>query len=216
MFDASTASLSPDCSSEGIHHLFEAQVRQNPHAVAACAGPQQITYAALNARANALARALGEAGVGPERTVAVCMDRGIDMLAVLLAILKSGGAYVPLDPRNPDSRLAWLLSDCGAALLVAGEAHAARLAPFAPRVLVPGSVWREPAGDDLPGPLLALHASNLAYVIYTSGSTGRPKGVAVSHGSVLSLIRWSHGVFSSAEQAAVLASTSIAYDISVF
>ncbi len=214
-----------------LHGRFEEQAARTPEAVAlisasaASAGGmtsadsapelERLTYRELDQRAGRLARRLRALGVGPERTVAVCLGRTAALPIALLAVLKAGGAYVPLDPAYPRERLAFMLADSGARVLLT---EAARLELFAAppaQVLlldqpsgeddsVGAAVWPEPA------------ARNLAYLIYTSGSTGRPKGVAVTHGSAAALVDWARRSFAPADLAAVFAATSVCFDLSVF
>ncbi len=172
-------------ASLAVPHLFEAQVARSPAAVALVFAGQTLSYGELNRRANQLAWYLRERAVGPEVLVGIALPRGTDMLVALLAVLKAGGAYVPLDPEFPAERLAYMLEDCAAPLLLG---HAATLAQLA---LPSGTacVSLDPPALDLSGyptdnPPVSASAEHLAYVIYTSGSTGRPKGVAVRHGGL--------------------------------
>jgi amino acid adenylation domain-containing protein len=172
-----------------IHGLFAQRARQTPEALAVTAAGGRITYGELDARANRLAARLRAAGVGPETLVALCAERSIEWVVAMLAILKAGGAYVPLDPSYPGERLAFLLADTGAPVLLAQERLAAMLPTAAARVIL----LDRP--DDAAAPAVApasgrdeIGGDHLAYVIYTSGSTGRPKGVAVPHRAVLRLV----------------------------
>lgn len=167
-----------------IHHLIEAQAREHPQRIAvqsAASGDtaaSSLSYAELNARANQLARRLQALGVGPETIVGVCVERAPEMLVGILAILKAGGAYLPLNPDLPPERLAFIVNDAGANILLTKEHLRARL-PQAPRVLC---LERIKYADAEAAPLPSeVNASHLAYVIYTSGSTGQPKGVLVTH-----------------------------------
>ncbi|KWW14624.1 non-ribosomal peptide synthetase [Pseudomonas putida] len=164
-----------------VHQRIEGLARQQPQALAlSCAG-QSLSYAELDRRSNALAHRLIAAGVGPEVRVAVALPRSAGLLVSLLAVLKAGGAYVPLDLNYPRERLAYLLEDCAAQLLITDSAARASL-PVPPGLacLELGALASMPEVEQAPS--VSLHADNLAYVIYTSGSTGLPKGVAVSHG----------------------------------
>ncbi|HEX7186104.1 MAG TPA: amino acid adenylation domain-containing protein [Thermoanaerobaculia bacterium] len=180
-----------------LHAGLEAQAARTPDAVALVYGGRRLTYRELDRRANGLAWRLRRRGVGPEVRVAVCAERSPELVIGLLAILKAGGAYVPLDPSHPRERRDWALADSGAPLL-----------------LTEGDLLEEEVADaPPPSPAAPDH---LAYILYTSGSTGRPKGVAVEHRSALVLVRWALGAFSPEELAGVLASTSMAFDLSVF
>ncbi|HEX2211317.1 MAG TPA: amino acid adenylation domain-containing protein, partial [Longimicrobium sp.] len=162
-----------------VHQRFEAQARADPHAVALVAGDASLTYGELDARANRLARRLRALGVGTDVRVALCAERGPEMVVALLAIHKAGGAYVPLDPAYPAGRLAFMLADSGAAVLLTQERLRGAVAGDVPTLIIDGT--GEDAAED--GNALDGIASpqSLAYVIYTSGSTGTPKGVAVDH-----------------------------------
>ncbi len=161
---------------------FEAQARRTPEATAVVCGGEQLTYRELNARANRLARCLQNLGVGPESLVAVCLDRSVDLVVALLGTLKAGGAYVPLDPGYPRERLAFMLADSGARVVITAAGMHGVLDPPADGVLLDAAP--ETAGlAALPSDDLARKPdpASLAYVIYTSGSTGKPKGVAIPH-----------------------------------
>lgn len=172
-----------------IHELFERQAEQRPGAVALCRGEARLSYCELNGRANRLAQRLRELGVGPDVLTAVSVERSIEMIVALLAILKAGGAYVPLDRTYPRERLAFMLRDTEAAILIADSGFDRTSVPSGTQVL-------ELAPGDFCGPgaesgniRSGATAENLAYVMYTSGSTGVPKGVAVPHRAVIRLVR---------------------------
>src|SRR6185312_14291283 len=189
-----------------------------PGTLAVVRGSEALTYAELEARSALLAERLRRLGAGPEVPVGVCLPRTPEMVVALLAVLRAGGFYLPLDPAYPAERLAYMLEDSGCDLVLTVEAAAAALPQAGVRLLRldepldtdPGDATREPRV--LPGVL----PNNLAYLIYTSGSTGRPKAVAIEHRGAALLAGWARGVFSPAELAGVLASTSIAFDLSVF
>jgi amino acid adenylation domain-containing protein len=213
-----TGAAPPDAADDRcLHELFAAQAAATPEAVAVVCGAQRLTYGELEARANRLAGHLRSLGAGPETPVGVCLERGPELLPALLGILKAGAAYVPLDPAYPQERLAFILEDSRAAVLVTQGSLAERLPALGVRVLV-DEVIDEIAGDAAPPevPPGAGRADHLAYLIYTSGSTGRPKGVAITHRSATALLRWAAGEFPAADLAGVLAATSICFDLSVF
>jgi aspartate racemase len=173
--------------------LFEQQARQSPHAIAvanptAGSGAQQLSYDELARRANQLARYLSARGVGPEVGVGICVDRGLDMIVGILGILKAGGAYVPLDPGYPKERLAFMIEDAKAPVLLTQARHLSALPEQAAEVVCLDSDWQAISAES-DGPISqAATPDSLAYVIYTSGSTGRPKGVAVSHRAIARLV----------------------------
>ena len=142
---------------------------------------QQLTYRELNARANQLAHHLRALGVGPEVLVGLCLERSLELVVGLLGILKAGGAYVPLDPSYPAERLAFMLEDTQAPVLLTQERLLGQLPPHAGRTLCLDRDWPTIAAQPATNPPCRATADNLAYVIYTSGSTGTPKGVMVTH-----------------------------------
>jgi amino acid adenylation domain-containing protein len=166
-----------EAPAEMVHARIEAQARRTPNALAVAAGDERITYAELNARANRLAWRLRGLGVAEETRVAICLPRGVEMVAAILGVLKAGAAYVPLDPAYPPERLAYMLADSGAAVLIAGETGDLPV-PAGVRVLAAGAA--ETAGERDDDPRAEVPGGCLAYLIYTSGSTGRPKGVMVT------------------------------------
>ncbi|MFJ3804018.1 amino acid adenylation domain-containing protein, partial [Streptomyces sp. NPDC090088] len=155
---------------------------ETPDATAVRSGEQSLSYAELNVRSDAVARGLVARGVGRESRVGLCLPRGTEMVTAILAVWKAGGAYVPLDPEYPSDRLAFMVADSGAELVLVAEETSDRLSAEVETVL-PAELEIE-FGE---GPESAVDPGQLAYVIYTSGSTGRPKGVAVAHASVAHL-----------------------------
>ncbi|KAA0984731.1 amino acid adenylation domain-containing protein [Pseudomonas sp. ANT_J12] len=199
-----------------IHHGFEAQAQRRPQALALSHGGVALSYAELNRQANQLARRLVQLGVGPEVRVGVAMPRSAQLVIALMAVLKAGGTYVPLDPDYPADRVAYMLEDSQAKVLLTQQALLAQLPSTEAHVVLVeagglafvdlGADNLEPRGD----------CANLAYVIYTSGSTGKPKGVAIAHRNVQALIHWSLEVYSDEDLQGVLASTSVCFDLSVW
>ncbi|MET7356384.1 amino acid adenylation domain-containing protein, partial [Streptomyces mirabilis] len=166
--------------------LFQAQVTRTPDATAVVFAGTEVSYAELDARANRLARLLVGRGVGPESVVGVVMDRGVDLVVALLAVVKAGGAYLPVDPEYPAERISFVLSDAGVRLVVSHSAVAGVVPAGVPVVTVDDPlVARELDGAVAAPPTVAVAPGNAAYVIYTSGSTGRPKGVVVSHDALV-------------------------------
>ena len=185
---------------ECIQELFEAQVGRTPDAVAVVFEEQELSYAELNRRANRLAHHLRELGVRPDTRVAVCVERGFELIVSVLGVLKAGGAYVPMDPSYPAERLSWMLEDCGPAAVLTQAYLSDRLYGMNPAVPLievdAGSQeWEEQGAGNLEVGSLGLSASHLAYVIYTSGSTGKPKGVMVTHAGVCNYLRWAKSAY---------------------
>jgi amino acid adenylation domain-containing protein len=173
-----------------LHRLFEAQAERTPAETAVSCGHESLAYCELDSRANRLARHLVACGVRPGDIVGLCLDRTLDLVAAVLAVLKAGAAYLPLDPASPPERLAFALEDSGAALAVsAGEAVQALSGSGVRQVLLDADRLAISGCSDarLEGLDVAADPEQPAYVIYTSGSTGRPKGVVVPHGNVTRL-----------------------------
>jgi amino acid adenylation domain-containing protein len=165
-----------------VMELFESYAGREPEATAVVSGGRQVSYAALNARANQLAHYLGKRGVGPETRVAIYIDRSIEMVAALLGVLKAGAAYVALDPEYPGERVRGMLADAQVPLLITQESLMERVgAGFAGETVCLDAEWMLFAGESTENPRVRVEPENLAYILYTSGSTGQPKGVAIEH-----------------------------------
>jgi amino acid adenylation domain-containing protein len=195
-----------------LHHLVEAQARRTPEAVAVVFEGQRLSYRELDARAGALAARLQDRGVGPDVLVGVAMDRSLELPVALLAVLKAGGAYVPIDPSYPAERIAFMLDDTRAPVVLAQAHVVPLLGAAAARALV---VDADPGPAAAPRPV-ATGPDHLAYVIYTSGSTGRPKGAMISHRSIVNHMLWMGGAFPLGAAEAVLQKTPISFDASVW
>ena len=178
--------------SEGrcIHELFTARALDAPDNVAVVFENHHLTYAQLEARANQLAHHLQGLGVGPEVPVAICMDRSLEMVVGILGILKAGGAYVPLDPEYPRERLAYVIEDVHAPVLLTQRSLREKMPELGSAMVCVDSDWEIIARHAEKAPSIDTTARNLAYVIYTSGSTGHPKGVMVEHGGLTNAINW--------------------------
>ncbi|MDI3230303.1 non-ribosomal peptide synthetase, partial [Serratia marcescens] len=194
--------------------LFEQQVRRTPHATALVSGTESLSYAQLNARANRLAHALIARGVGPDSRVAVCAERGLNMVTALFGILKAGGAYVPLDPAYPGERLQYILQDADPVLLLADAAGRAALGePATPQLALEAAL---PDTLSAENPERRAQASHLAYVIYTSGSTGKPKGAMNEHRGVVNRLVWMQEAYGLTAADTVLQKTPFGFDVSVW
>jgi len=174
-----------------LHELVEAQVGRTPAAVAVVYEQEQLSYGELNERANQLAHYLQREGVGPESLVGILMERSVELVVTLLAVLKAGAAYVPLDPAYPGERLSFMIADAGVELLLTqGElAERVRVGAAVP-VLNVERQWAQVAEQAKQNPESGVRGENLAYVIYTSGSSGRPKGVMIAHRSIVNRLLW--------------------------
>ena len=213
-FALGTVDRHPDFPGACIPKAVAAKATESPDAVALGAGSQVLTYHELDCQANRLAHSLRSLGVGRDVLVGLCLPRSADMVVGALAILKAGGAYVPMDPAYPPDRLAFMLDDAQAPVLVTNPGLAQRL-PAAKREVVnigAPQIAQEP--DHRTD--VEIRADDLAYVIYTSGSTGTPKGVEITHGGLANLVNWHRQAFSvtSADRASHLA--GLGFDAAVW
>jgi amino acid adenylation domain-containing protein len=180
----------PTCIQDAWAH----QVNQSPDEIAVILPggdgkpAQTLTYAALDLRSTYLALTLQNHGLKAGDMVALCLERSLEMVVAILGILKAGGAYVPLDPAYPEDRLAFMLADATAPIVLTQASLASKLPATDATVIHLEAGWGADAPQDLPAVAAPVSADALAYVNYTSGSTGRPKGVAVPHRGVLRLV----------------------------
>jgi amino acid adenylation domain-containing protein len=188
--------------------LLEAQAERTPEAVAVVFEGRETSYAELHRRANGLAAALAELGVGPGALVGLCVERSLEMVVGLLGILKAGGAYVPLDPAYPEERQRLMLEDSHAAVVVTVEKLRGKVPGTGARILCV-----EETGEREKAPSPRIGADDLAYVIYTSGSTGRPKGVAIPHGAVMNLLESMRAEPGFTASDTLVAVTTLSFDI---
>jgi amino acid adenylation domain-containing protein len=203
----------PELPEVCVTDLFAEQAVARPDKIAVACGDSSLTYREVDARANQLAWALRALGVGPDTPVAVCMDRGIDVVVALLGVLKSGGCYLPLDPKYPDTRIEYILEDSGAQIMLTQPEHAHRFPSLTTLQLDPA--WSAFTAQPTVAPEVSLSPDNLAYITYTSGSTGRPKGVLVPHRGVVRLIHDPNYTVLDSEQVLLLLS-ALAFDVSTF
>jgi amino acid adenylation domain-containing protein/non-ribosomal peptide synthase protein (TIGR01720 family) len=171
-----------------VHHWFESQVESTPDKIAVVYENQQLTYNQLNQRANQLAHHLQKLGVGTEVLVGICVERSLDLVVGVLGILKAGGAYVPIDPTYPKERLAFILQDTQAPVLLTQQRLLEILPKHSAEVIC---LDKDLASTQtLSNPSSQTNSENLAYVIYTSGSTGKPKGTLISHKGLVNYLSW--------------------------
>jgi amino acid adenylation domain-containing protein len=212
-----------------IHELFEAQAARTPERIAVVHEERELTYGELNARANRLAHYLRTLGVKPDARVAICVERGLDMVVGLLAVLKAGGAYVPLDPMYPAERLSYMLQDSTPVAILTDAQVPASVQAELRSALVGGAdaipvidlqaaanSWAKQPKSNPKRMRVGLNPAHLAYVIYTSGSTGRPKGVAIEHRNAVNFLYWAQSSFTADQLSRTLFSTSLNFDLAIY
>lgn len=197
-----------------LHQRFEARARATPDAIALQFGDEALSYRELDRRANGLAHALRAKGVGPERLVAVHLERSLELLVALYAILKAGGAYLPVGPDLPPDRLAFLLEDAQPVLVLTRVGGTAGLPAGTATLELSLSALAE-KGEDAP-PVVTTVPEHSAYCIYTSGSTGVPKGVMVTHRGIVNRLCWMQAAYPLEARDAVLQKTPFGFDVSVW
>ncbi|WP_139306364.1 amino acid adenylation domain-containing protein, partial [Methylomonas sp. LWB] len=192
------------------------QAQRTPAAVALVFEQRQLTYDELERRSNQLAHYLISQGVGTESLVAVCMERCLELVVSLHAIVKAGAAYVPLDPDYPQERLDYMIANAGAGWCLTQQALAGKLQDYPGQVLVIEALQTELAQQPAGAPALECHPQQLAYLIYTSGSTGQPKGVANHHQALANRLNWMQRRYPLSGQNSVLQKTPYSFDVSVW
>ena len=205
-----TGPVAPLPAAGGVPDLVAARAAERPDAVAVVCGGRTLTYAGLLSRAGRLAGRLRRLGVAPDSVVAVCLERGADLVVASLAVWQAGAAYLPLDPEYPAERLRYLVTDSRARALVGRRAVAGGLD-------APAVVWLDDEDEDAAGapPPAPVRPGQLAYVIYTSGSTGRPKGVQVAQDSAVNMAVALRATLGAAPGRRVLQFASFSFDASV-
>jgi amino acid adenylation domain-containing protein len=194
-----------------LTRLLTEQAARTPDATALVFDGETLTYRALHERANRLAHLLTDRGVGPGVLTGVCVDRSLDLVIALLGVLKAGGAYVPLDPDYPADRLAFMVTDSAAPVVLTQSHHRSR---FDAETICLDDVDLSayPATE----PETTVSTKDLAYAIYTSGSTGRPKGVLVPHEGIVNRLAWTQAEYGLTTGDRVLQKTPSSFDVSVW
>ena len=202
-----------------MHGLFEAQAARAPQRAALSFGGQTLSYGELDARATRMAQALRSRGVGRGQRVGLCLERGPDMVAAVLGVLKAGAAYVPLDPMFPEERLRFMVEDAQLALLLSMSAFEGVFDLPRERLLLldadAAALASQPGRRPTPDTALDARPEDPAYVIYTSGSTGKPKGVVVPHRAVVNFLASMAREPGLAADAVLVAVTTLSFDIAV-
>ncbi len=204
-----------DASESSMHELFEQRALFTPEAIALRFEQQHLSYRELNRRANQLANYLTSKGGGIEGLVGLYMERSLEMVVGMLAVLKAGGAYVPMDPAYPAERLAYMLDDSKAAIVLTCRKQPDEVPQSSAEVVSIDREWEEIEKQSDASRAANARGENLAYVIYTSGSTGRPKGVAVSHKGLVNIINGLTRQPGLCAGDVFLALTSLSFDISM-
>ena len=202
-----------------IIDLFREQARQHPNNTAVVFEETQLSYQELDERSNQLARyLLSQEGIKGEHNplIAICVERSLEMIVGLLGILKAGGAYVPLDPDYPQERLAYMLGDSGARLLLTQSSLEDQLPEYTDTIVHLDTDWTQIERRSKTSPKVSIGAKDLAYVIYTSGSTGTPKGVLVTHSGIPNLVEALTRTLKIKEQSRVLQFSSLSFDASLY
>ncbi|MCK4260161.1 MAG: amino acid adenylation domain-containing protein, partial [Halanaerobiales bacterium] len=199
-----------------IYHLFEEQVERTPDNIALIYKDDQLTYEELNNRSNQLARLLREKGIGPDQIVGIMLDRSFEMIIGIMGILKAGGAYLPIDPVYPEDRIAHMLNDSQAKVLLTQN----HLIDGANRLDYAGEIIDLNDEDNYIGDGSNLknitRPEDLAYIIYTSGSTGKPKGVMIEHKSIINRLSWMQSKYAIGDEDTILQKTPFTFDVSVW
>jgi amino acid adenylation domain-containing protein len=194
-----------------LHHIFREQVGKTPDSIAVLFENEQMTYAALNAKANRLAHYLVKQGAGEGTIIAICMHRSIDLVAAMLAASKTGATYLPLDPIYPKARLALILEDAKPLLLLSDSSMNGNLPDSVDRILFldDEKIYAGESSEDLP----YGNSQNAAYILYTSGSTGKPKGVPIKQHALVNLLLSMSKLLKVTPDDILLAETTISFDI---
>jgi amino acid adenylation domain-containing protein/non-ribosomal peptide synthase protein (TIGR01720 family) len=207
--------VTPGQTGRCVHELFTEQALRTPELPAVVCGGRQLTYAELDQRSSKLAEYLRSVGAGPECVVGLCVSRSMEMVVGLLGVLKAGAAYLPLDANYPPQRLAFMIEDARAHIVLTEEKWAGLFSamPVVKQVCTFGEARQ--AGATATVPPVAFSADHLAYILYTSGSTGQPKGVAVQHRAITRLVRHAQYV-NLHEQCCVLSAAPLTFDAATF
>lgn len=198
---------------KSISNLVEEQVLLHLNEVAVVDGKQSLTYEALNARVNILANHLLENGASADTIIAVCVERGVDLIVALLAVLKTGASYLPIDPAFPTDRIQYMVDDASVHLLITQTEYLEKIELPSDKVFLLEGDWLEHTTKKAANPKVTIRADHRAYLIYTSGSTGKPKGVQVSHQSVVNLLLHFQRELQVTPKDNLLGVTTVSFDI---
>lgn len=212
LVDEFNRTAEPPAPCQSVVALFRQQARLNPQRIALSQGQHNISFEELEQRSDRLARLLMQRGAGADALIGIFIERSIELVVAMLAVLKTGAAYVPLESRLPNKRLGFILEDTGARIVLTREELRQRL-PAALEAIALDSDWESLCTREEALPDVQAHAP--AYVIYTSGSTGQPKGVVIDHQGLASYATWAHKTFSPQPQPVFALFSSIGFDLTV-
>lgn len=203
-----------------LHQLIEEQVEKTPDKIALIYNDKQLTYSQLNQKANQLANYIVSRGIKPGTLIAVSVERSLEMVISLLAIVKAGAAYVPVDPELPKERLKYLLQDINSPLLLTQQKFLTVLPEVNSysknEVLLLDNEWNKVENNSSENLNVDINEDNLAYMIYTSGSTGKPKGVMVQHKGIVNRLIWMQEEYKLTGNDRILQKTPFNFDVSVW
>ncbi len=205
-----------DYSTTLLPELLSQQAAKTPDNIALVYEQQSLSYQALETRSNQLANYLRQQGVNQESLIAVCMQRSLELVISLHAIVKAGGAYIPLDPDYPQQRLDYMIQNSGAQYCLFQSALSDKLTDFTGQLINSEQIAQTVQQQSDKPPPLNLHPDNIVYILYTSGSTGLPKGVANSHGALANRLNWIQRRFPIGQNDVVLQKTPCSFDVSVW
>jgi amino acid adenylation domain-containing protein/non-ribosomal peptide synthase protein (TIGR01720 family) len=201
---------------EWVHEIFAEQAAKNPHSIAVICEKESWTNAQLNQKANQLARFLRDRDIDKNQPVGICLERSLDMVCAMLAVLKAGGCYVPIDPHYPPVRIKSMLEDAKASLLLTRSDLEIPNLAIDTEILCIDAYREEIALQSSENLEIPVFGENIAYIIFTSGSTGRPKGIAISHFSLAQHQAWFLETFAINNADVVLQKTPFSFDASVW
>jgi len=211
-----TGFTEPFKSGQCTHHYFEDHAKKTPQAIALKFQDQQYTYSELNYRANQLAHHLQKEGVVPDMLVGLYLERSVDIVVAVLAIIKAGGAYLPIDPVYPAERLNFMLEDSNTKIIITQSTLLENLPVPEIKTFVFDRDWESISNESVENPGVDITPENLIYCIYTSGSTGKPKGTLITHRNVVRLFKATEKWYNFTDKDVWLLFHSIAFDFSVW